>query len=196
VSGLSPPPSDPSPSPEPDRLAEYETLDREVRQRRLLGTQIFIGATLIVLVLIGATLVLGPADPETQTVRLALIYAAHGVVVAALFATHRLTHRIDFTAGYLRTIVEPQVVAETGAPVSSRRRLRALESSRALGGCYALLISAIVAAGILNGLYRTMWAVGLPVLALVGVINANLLFMSEPARRPRGGDVPREVGPP
>jgi hypothetical protein len=112
-----------------------------------------------------------------------------------LFVTHRLTHRIDFSAGYLRTIVEPQVVAETGRPVPRTRRFRALESSRALGACYALLISAIVAVGIANGLYRTMWAVGLPVLALVGVLNANLLFMSEPARRPRG-DVPREVGPP
>jgi hypothetical protein len=177
---------------EPDRLGEYSTLESEVRQRRLLRMRIFIGATAAVVVLVGATFFLGPTDPETQPARLVLIYLAHGVVVVALFATHRLTHRIDFTAGYLRTIVEPEVVAETGAPVPRGRRFRALESARALGACYALLVSFIVLGGIVNGLYRTMWAVGLPVLALIGVLNANLLFMSEPARRPRG-DVPKEV---
>ncbi|MGH9117980.1 MAG: hypothetical protein ACRD0A_08945 [Acidimicrobiales bacterium] len=50
-------------------------------------------------------------------------------------------------------------------------------------------MSAIVVAGIANGLYRTLWAAGLPLLALTGVMSANLLFMSDGGRlatRPAG----------
>jgi hypothetical protein len=84
----------------------------------------------------------------------------------------------------MRTFVEPSVRAawRTRRPElfdTPHRRFQSLESARALGGCYALLISAIVAAGIANGLYRSFWAAGLPFLALSGVLSANLLFLSE-----------------
>jgi len=166
------------------RLQEYLALEEEVRHDRRARLTTF-GVTLaVVVVLLVGSFVVGALYPNTQAPRLVLIYLAHAVVIVALLLTHRRTHHMEFTAGYLRTFVEPSVRASWRARhpelfESSRRRFQSLESTRALGGCYALLISAIVVAGIANGLYRTLWAAGLPLLALTGVMSANLLFMSE-----------------
>lgn len=176
---------------DPDALQEYTTLVDEVDRHRRSRLRLFAVTTVAVVVILAATFVLGTLAPETMTARLVLIYIAHSVVAVALLITHRLTHRMDFTAGYVQAIVEPRVRGSVHGRheglglAPRRRRFRSLESSKALGACYALLISAIVAAGIANGLYSSMWAIGLPLLALVGVLNANLLFMSE-ATDPRG----------
>jgi hypothetical protein len=177
-------------TPNDDNVAhEYEVLTEELVRQRRWRLRLFAITTLVVAAILAATFVLNPFDPDTETVRLILIYLAHLVVVGALWLTHRRTHRMQFTAEYVEEIVEPRVSDAAPPP---RRPFQSLETSRALGACYALLISAIVAAGIANGLYRTMWAIGLPLLALIGVLNANLLFLSE-VRELRRGPNPRRA---
>ena len=140
------------------------------------------GATVGALVMLFAlTFMFGSVAPDSLAPRLLLVYLAHAVVNVALLLTHRRTHEMEFTAGYLRTFVLPKM--RTRQP---ERRLppprvdvAAMRSTRALGGLYALLVSAVVLVGILNGLYRSLWGIGLPLLALTGVISAQWLFMSE-----------------
>ena len=172
-----------------EALQEYATLGEELLHLNRARLLIFGVAVAAVGALLVITFLIGSVNQDALAPRLILIYLAHAVVNVALLLTHRRTHQMDFTAGYLRTFVEPRIRRarrdrgpETAA--SGRRGRLPLQSSRALGACYALLISAIVAAGIANGLYQTMWAIGLPVWALTGVFSANWLFMSE------------QVGPP
>jgi hypothetical protein len=79
---------------------------------------------------------------------------------------------------------------QQGRPPPARIDIAAMRSTRALGGLYALLVSAVVFVGIANGLYRSLWGIGLPVLALTGVISAQWLFLSEPVGPPP--DAPAE----
>ena len=166
------------------RLQEYVSLEEEVTHDRRARLKTFALALVLVVVLLAGSYLAAALFPDTQAPRLVLIYLAHVVIIVALLLTHRRTHHMEFTAGYLRTIVEPGVKASWRERhpelfQSPHRRFESLESARALGGCYALLVSAIVVAGITNGLYRSLWAAGLPLLALTGVMSANLLFMSE-----------------
>jgi hypothetical protein len=176
---------------------EYTSLREELVRHDRARLAIFGVAVCSVGVVLSITFLLGMGDPGTLGLRLALVYLAHVVVIVALLLTHRRTHERDFTAGYLRTFVAPRIrgLRKPNDPLDegSRRAGRTpLHSSKALGGCYALLVSAIVAAGIANGLYVSLWAVGLPILALTGVLSANWLFMSEaevvPPNRSGPGD--------
>jgi hypothetical protein len=168
---------------------EYASLREELLRHdraRLLIFGVTVGSVGAIL---SITFLLGARDPGTQGARLVLVYLAHAIVNLALLLTHRRTHERDFTAGYLRTFVVPRIrspLRPRSSPFVGPRRgeRRPLQSSRALGGCYALLVSAIVAAGIADGLYRSLWAVGLPIWALTSVLSAHWLFMSEPVGPP------------
>jgi hypothetical protein len=145
------------------------------------------GFTLCALSLIFVlTFLFGSVAPHTLAPRLVLVYLAHAIVNVALLLTHRRTHQMEFTAGYLRTFVLPKMPMgrQEGRPPPARIDVAAMRSTRALGGLYALLVSAVVFVGIANGLYRSLWGIGLPVLALTGVISAQWLFLSEPASPP------------
>jgi hypothetical protein len=188
-----PPPDAPDANaPDANVVHEYATLAAELVRQRRLRLRVFAFATLVVVGILALTFALNPVAEDTRTARLVLIYLAHVVVLVALLFTHRVTYRMAFTAGYLEAIVEPRVPVPSPRP--RRRPFQSLESSRALGACYALLISTIVAAGMANGLYETMWALGLPMLAIIGVLNANLLFMSGVADPRRGPSVRRAAG--
>jgi hypothetical protein len=167
---------------EGDAFEEYAVLGHELLRDNRARRRIFLVAVALTMILLALTFVLGPMNQETIRWRLALLYLAHAVTNGALLLTHRRTHHMDFTAGYVRTFVEPRVRtlrrqhhhSDLPSPLNA-----AFQSSRMLGASYALLISAIVVTGIVNGMYQTLWAVGLPVLALTGVLSANWLFMSE-----------------
>jgi len=181
---------------------EYGSLREELVRHDRARLVIFGVAVCAVGGVLSITFLLGTRDAGTLGPRLSLVYLAHAVVIVALLLTHRRTHERDFTAGYLRTFVAPRIrgLRKPYDPLGegSRRAGRIpLHSSKALGGCYALLVSAIVAAGIANGLYLSLWAVGLPILALTGVLSANWLFMSAtealPPNRSDPGDAQEEA---
>jgi hypothetical protein len=165
-----------------DAFEEYAVLGEELLRDNRARRRIFLVAVVLTMILLGLTFALGPMNPDTIRWRLALLYLAHAVTNGALLLTHRRTHHMDFTAGYVRTFVEPKVRSlrrqhhhgDLPSPLTA-----AFQSSRMLGASYALLISVIVVTGIVNAMYQTLWAVGLPVLALTGVLSANWLFMSE-----------------
>jgi hypothetical protein len=147
------------------------------------------------IVLFALTFMFGSVAPDTLAPRLLLVYLAHAVVNVALLLTHRRTHEMEFTAGYLRTFVLPKLRTTQRRLPPPRLDVAAMRSTRALGGLYALLVSAVVLVGIANGLYRSLWGIGLPLLALMGVISAQWLFMSEPAGPPPDPPVePRDRG--
>ena len=165
-------------------LEEYASLGGELLHLSRARLVIFGVAVALVCALIALTFLIGAANQDTLGTRLVLVYLAHAVANVALLLTHRRTYQMDFTAGYLRTFVEPRIrsIRREHRPqvaASGGRGKLAFQSTRALGASYALLISTIVAGGIVNGLYRSRWALGLPVFALTGVLSANWLFMSE-----------------
>ena len=170
-------------------LEEYASLGGELLHLSRARLVIFGVAVSLVGALLTLTFLIGATNQDTRATRLVLVYLAHAVVNVALLLTHRRTYQMDFTAGYLRTFVEPRIrsIRRVRRPqVAASGRLGSLphHSSRALGASYALLISTVVAGGIANGLYRSRWALGLPVLALTGLLSANWLFMSEPVGSP------------